>query len=88
MALKPQLKQQQPQQERGQSSGENDVEEITRTEFRRSQGYLIRIEEPEEDIDPIFLHCMRTLDARNPAPMRRPPQAQGQSSRAKGGRKY
>ncbi|KAL0645857.1 hypothetical protein Bca4012_044148 [Brassica carinata] len=84
--VKPQLKQQQPQQEalnteqeRGQSSGGNDVEEITRTEFRRSQGYLIRIEEPGEDIDPMFL---------NSALMRCPPQAQGQSSRTKGGRHY
>ncbi|KAF2541129.1 hypothetical protein F2Q68_00031538 [Brassica cretica] len=80
--------QQQRQSSRGQSSGGNDVEEITRTEFRRSQGYLIRIEEPEEDIDPMFLHCMRTLDARNSALMRCPPQAQGQSSRTKGGRHY
>ncbi|KAL0796955.1 hypothetical protein Bca101_068332 [Brassica carinata] len=71
-----------------QSSGGNDVEEITRTDFRRSQGYLICIEEPEEDIDPMFLYCMRALDARNSALIRGPPQAQGQSSRTKGGRHY
>ncbi|CAH8361269.1 unnamed protein product [Eruca vesicaria subsp. sativa] len=59
--VKPQLKQRQPQQvpinteqERGQSSGGNDVEEITRAEFRHSLGYLTRIEEPEEDIEPMF----------------------------------
>ncbi|KAG2330344.1 hypothetical protein Bca52824_001524 [Brassica carinata] len=89
--VKPQLKQRQPEQEREQSSGGNDVEEITRTEFRRSQGYLIRIEEPEEDIDPTrteFLPLMRTLAALNSAFMRRPPQAQEQSSQTKGGRHY
>ncbi|KAF8079744.1 hypothetical protein N665_1003s0006 [Sinapis alba] len=72
--------------EQGQSSKGNDVEEITITEFRHSQGYLIRIEELEEDIDPVFLHCMRALDARNSAPVRRPQQQLGQSSRGKGGR--
>ncbi|KAG5375869.1 hypothetical protein IGI04_040465 [Brassica rapa subsp. trilocularis] len=80
--------QQQRQSSRGQSSRGNDVDEITRTEFRRSQGYLIRIEEPEEDIDPMFLHCMRALDSCNSALMRCPPQAQGQSSRTNGGRHY
>ncbi|KAL0802588.1 hypothetical protein Bca101_057764 [Brassica carinata] len=78
--VKPQLKQQYSQEEQGQSSGGNDVEEITRTEFRRSQG------NSEEDIDPVFLHCMRALDARNSAPVRRPQQQIGQSSRGKGGR--
>ena len=77
-----------PKQQQGQSSGGNDMEEITRTKFRRSQGYLIRIEEPEEDIVPMFMHCMRSLNARNSALMRRPQQEQGQSSRAKGGRQY
>ncbi|KAG2275753.1 hypothetical protein Bca52824_058308 [Brassica carinata] len=78
--VKPQLKQQQPQQEalnteqeRGQSSGGNEVEEITRTEFRR-------IEEPEEDIDPDYLHYLRAIGAYNSAPVRRP-QQQRQSSR-------
>ncbi|CAF1773408.1 unnamed protein product [Brassica oleracea var. botrytis] len=56
--VKPQLKKQHPEEEQGKTSGGNDAEEITRTEFRRSQGYLIRIEEPEEDIDPVFLHCL------------------------------
>ncbi|WZZ27881.1 hypothetical protein YC2023_011282 [Brassica napus] len=61
------------------SSGGNDVEEITRAEFRTSLGYLTRIEEPEEDIDPMF---------RNSSLFRRPPQAQRQSSRTKSGRHY
>ncbi|WZY99821.1 hypothetical protein YC2023_072150 [Brassica napus] len=74
--VKPQVKQRQPEQ----SSRGNDVEEITRGEFRRSLGYLTRIEEPEEDIEPMF-RCF--LDARNTAPLRRQPQAQGQSSRTK-----
>ncbi|WZY88132.1 hypothetical protein YC2023_044867 [Brassica napus] len=69
---KPQQEALNREQERGQSSGGNDVEEITRTEFRTSLGYLTRIEEPEEDIDPMF---------RNSSLFRRPPQAQGQSSR-------
>ncbi|KAJ4873427.1 Uncharacterized protein Rs2_44905 [Raphanus sativus] len=93
--VKPQLKQRQPEQvavnteqPQGQSSGGNDVDEITRTELRRSQGYLIRIEEPEEDIDPVFLPLVRALDARNSALMRRPPQPQGHSSRTKAGRHY
>ncbi|KAG2330026.1 hypothetical protein Bca52824_001206 [Brassica carinata] len=78
---------QRPEPEPGQSSGGNDVEEITRTEFRRSQGYhLIRIEEPEEDIDPMFLNYIRSLNARNSAPVRRPQQAHKHSSRAKGSR--
>ncbi|KAJ0255072.1 hypothetical protein HA466_0098870 [Hirschfeldia incana] len=99
--VRPQLLQKQkPQQEalnteqqRGQSSGGNDVEEITRAEFRggndveeitraeykRSLGYLTRIEEPEEDIDPMF---------RNSSLMRHIRQAQGQSSRTKSGRHY
>ncbi|KAG2316315.1 hypothetical protein Bca52824_019437 [Brassica carinata] len=67
-----------PNSERGQSSVGNDVEEITRTEFRRSEGYnLIRIEESEEDIDPMFLNCMRALNARNSAAVRRPQQEHG-----------
>lgn len=89
--VNPQFRQQQPQKtattqfqrpipEPGQSSGGSDVEEITRAEFRRSQGYhLIRIEEPEEDIDPMF---------RNSSLMRHIRQAQGQSSRNKSGRHY
>ncbi|KAG2266745.1 hypothetical protein Bca4012_075780 [Brassica carinata] len=76
---KPQQEALNREQERGQSSGGNDVEEITRTEFRTSLGYLTRIEEPEEDIDPMF---------RNSSLFRRPPQAQGQSSRTKSGRHY
>lgn len=93
-----QQRQQQPQQaattqfqrpipEPGQSSGGSDVEEITRAEFRRSQGYhLIRIEEPEEDIDPMFRNAIRSLNGWNSAPVRRPHQAHGHSSRAKGSR--
>lgn len=79
VGVKPQPKQQQPQREavntsqmqrpipeQGQSSGGNDVEEITRAEFRRSQGYhLTRIEEPEEDIEPMFLNLIRSMNARN-----------------------
>nr|VDD24826.1 unnamed protein product [Brassica oleracea] len=83
--VKPQLKQQQPQQEavntpqpeRGQSSGGNDVEEITRAEFRSYN--LIRTEEPEEDIDPDYLHYLRAIGAYDSHP-----QQQGQSSRGKG----
>ncbi|KAL0742258.1 hypothetical protein Bca4012_083771 [Brassica carinata] len=61
VGVKPQFKQQQPQHEAvntaqrqrpipepGQSSGGNGMEEITRAEFRSSQGYhFTRIEEPE-----------------------------------------
>ncbi|WZZ27208.1 hypothetical protein YC2023_010609 [Brassica napus] len=76
---KPQQEALNREQERGQSSGGNDMEEITRTEFRTSLGYLTCIEEPEEDIDPMF---------RNSSLFRRPPQAQGQSSRTKSGRDF
>ncbi|KAF8117441.1 hypothetical protein N665_0010s0018 [Sinapis alba] len=83
--VKPQLKQKQPQQEtfntaqikfpkpkKGQSSGVNDV---------CSRGYLIRIEEPEERIEPLFRICIRDMNnsARNSAPMRRRQQEQEQS---------
>ncbi|KAG2331736.1 hypothetical protein Bca4012_018606 [Brassica carinata] len=79
--LKPQLQKQpqiqlQPQQE-AQEQG-NDVVVITRTEFRCSQGYLIHIEEPEEDNEPIFRNMKNS--ARNSAPMTRPKQEQEQSS--------
>ncbi|KAL0702238.1 hypothetical protein Bca4012_058360 [Brassica carinata] len=93
VGVKPQFKQQQPQHEAvnkaepepGQSSGGNYVEEITRADFRRSQGYhLTHIEEPEEDIDPGFLNFIRSMNARHSAPVRRP--QHGQSSRARGSR--
>ncbi|KAH0879761.1 hypothetical protein HID58_067155 [Brassica napus] len=65
--VKPQLKPEQTQQEavntappqRGQSSRGNDVDEITRAEFRSYR--LIRIEEPEEDIDPDYLRYLRAI---------------------------
>ncbi|WZZ88560.1 hypothetical protein YC2023_117139 [Brassica napus] len=85
--VKPQLKPEQPQQEavntappqRGQSSRGNDVDEITRAEFRSYR--LIRIEEPEEDIDPDYLHYLRAIGSYDSAP----PQ-QGRSSRGNGRR--
>ncbi|KAL0706654.1 hypothetical protein Bca4012_073080 [Brassica carinata] len=85
--VKPQLKPEQTQQEavntappqRGQSSRGNDVDEITRAEFRSYR--LIRIEEPEEDIDPDYLRYLRAIGAYDSAP----PQ-QGRSSGGNGRR--
>ncbi|KAL0684549.1 hypothetical protein Bca4012_051397 [Brassica carinata] len=79
--VKPQLKPEQTQQEafntappqRGQSSRGND------SEFRSYR--LIRIEEPEEDIDPDYLRYLRAIGAYDSAP----PQ-QGRSSGGNGRR--
>ncbi|KAL0899139.1 hypothetical protein Bca101_083100 [Brassica carinata] len=74
--IKPQLHQQ-PRQEADDDQG-TDVEEITRIEFRLSMGYFVRIEEPEEDIDPMFRRVVQKLKE-NACPKRE----QGESSRGK-----
>lgn len=86
---KPQLKQhtQEPQhqqhpQQQAQEE-EDDVVEISRAEFRRSQGYLTRVEEPEEDIDPMFRGVVKIRMENARKSTKRPKQEQGQSSRGK-----
>lgn len=82
--VKPQL-QQQRQEEATEDQGSDDVQEITELEYRRSlahRGYLIRIEEDEEDIHPMYRAFFRNLQnsARNST-------EQGQSSRGKARRR-
>ncbi|XP_013600865.1 PREDICTED: uncharacterized protein LOC106308264 [Brassica oleracea var. oleracea] len=78
--IKPQLHQQ-PQQEADDDQG-SDVEEITRVEFRLSMGYFIRVEEAEEDIDPMFRRVVQKLKDNA-----RPKREQGESSRGKSHRR-
>uniref|UniRef100_A0A1J3F6G9 Uncharacterized protein n=1 Tax=Noccaea caerulescens TaxID=107243 RepID=A0A1J3F6G9_NOCCA len=82
----PQLHQQ-PRQEADDDQG-SDIEELTKIQYRRAmraKGYLIRIEEDEEDIDPIYLRALKNMrnNARNSAQLKRPKQEQGESSRGK-----
>lgn len=78
--IKPQLHQQ-PRQEADDDQG-SDVEEITRVEFRLSMGYFIRVEEAEEDIDPMFRRVVQKLKDNA-----RPKREQGESSRGKSRRR-
>ncbi|KAL0683113.1 hypothetical protein Bca4012_049961 [Brassica carinata] len=60
------------------TSGVTNVDELNRVELRSYQ--LIRIEEPEEDIDPDYMHYLRAIGAYD--------SVQPQSARGKGrGRK-
>ncbi|KAG5384980.1 hypothetical protein IGI04_036450 [Brassica rapa subsp. trilocularis] len=70
-----------PQQEADDYQG-SDVEEITLVEFRLSMGYFIRVEEAEEDIDPMFRRVVQKLKD-NAHPKRE----QGESSRGKSRRR-
>ncbi|WZZ81294.1 hypothetical protein YC2023_101866 [Brassica napus] len=78
--IKPQLHQQ-PRQEADDDQG-SDVEEITRVECRLSMGYFIRVEEAEEDIDPMFRRVVQKLKDNA-----RPKREQGESSRGKSRRR-
>ena len=40
---------------------DDDVVELTERQYRRALGYLIRIEEDEEDIDPMYHRAMTNL---------------------------
>lgn len=70
-AEQPQQVERQPEQQTNDNLGSaTDVEEITRLEYRRSLahlGYLIRIEEEEEDIEPNVRRAIQNMekDAKN-----------------------
>ncbi|CAA7021524.1 unnamed protein product [Microthlaspi erraticum] len=80
--IMPQLHQQ-PHQEA--NDDQADVVELTKVQYWKARKLLIRIEEDEEDIEPMFslaLERMLTY-ARESAQQRRPKQEQGESSRDK-----
>lgn len=61
----------------------SDVEELTERQYRRAMGYLIRIEEDEEDIEPMFRRAIKKMQdyERNSAQNLRPKREHGESSR-------
>ncbi|CAA7057434.1 unnamed protein product [Microthlaspi erraticum] len=64
---------------------DDDVVELTEVQYRKARKLLIRIEEDEADIEPMFriaLEKMLTY-ARESAQLRPPKQEQGESSRGK-----
>lgn len=67
------------------AEGDDDVVELTKRQYRRALGYLIRIEEDEEDIDPMYRRAMNNMrnSAGNTSQLRRPKQEEGESSRGK-----
>ncbi|KAF2586865.1 hypothetical protein F2Q70_00036264 [Brassica cretica] len=67
------------------AEADDDVVELTKRQYRRALGYLIRIEEDEEDIDPMYRRAMTNMrnSAGNSSQLRRPKQEEGESSRGK-----
>ncbi|KAL0716731.1 hypothetical protein Bca4012_066053 [Brassica carinata] len=76
------------QYQRARQEADDDVVELTEGQYRRALGYLIRIEEEEEDIDPMYRRVMtrQTYKAETSFQRRRPKQEKGESSRGKGRR--
>ncbi|KAJ4873143.1 Uncharacterized protein Rs2_04948 [Raphanus sativus] len=66
------------QYQRALQEADDDVVEVTEGQYRRALGYLIRIEEDEEDIDPMYRRVM--------SQRRHSKQVKGESSRGKGQR--
>ncbi|KAL0713240.1 hypothetical protein Bca4012_020218 [Brassica carinata] len=74
------------QYQRARQEADDDVVELTEGQYRRALGYLIRIEEDEEVIDPMYRRVMtrQTYKAATSSQWRRPKQEKGESSRGKG----
>ncbi|KAL0723130.1 hypothetical protein Bca4012_037729 [Brassica carinata] len=73
------------QYQRARQEADDDVVELTQGQYQRPLGYLIRIEEDEEDIDPMYRRAMTNMrnKAGTSSQWRRPKQEEGDSSRGK-----